>query len=554
EEDTACRDAGVEFIELLIGYDVLAVVGNPEDDFLTCLTADNLNVLLSPSATVTNWDELGFGATAPPAEGEAESTEEPTMLPDVTVLLPEDTTLAFENLNELVTGFGFRADANSADVATILDTVSTTSGAIGFVPLADALSAGEAVSIVDLNLVGSCVSPSVETVENESYPAGTAFYLYVATSAQENLAFLLDYLTQAAYTTALNEAGYTGISDDALSLNTAIITGDVSARAATAEEITFIIPQGLTGNVNVAGALSGFTIGDGVANRLISNQQSLVVNTNFAGETAGIEAFCNGDVDIVFVEGTGDLCDGAVETVSYDFGTQAVVLVANPADSFANCLTLEQINTIWATSTDPITSWSGIGEGFPEQDIVLVGVNSGNLLTGILMNSVSEGIALPVRVDVAETNASSSYRASAVGNVSGGLSYMSWIDYQSVVEAGESNVQLVAVNSGNGCVVPSEASIIDGSYTISRSLQMIVKQSSLARIEVQSFVWSVFDDTNANVIAASDFIGGFQSQQIISFRSDLLAQFEIAEQAALEASAEVTPEVTPEMTEEASGE
>lgn len=546
EEDATCRDAGVEYIELLIGYDILAVITNPADDYVSCLTADNLTTLFAPSATIINWDDF---VTADVAT-DAEATEEPMMSSDVSVLLPLDTTLTYENLDGIVTGFGFRADAQLLDTAAIIAGVSSTSGAIGVVPLSAALDAGDAVRITDVDLVGICTTPSITTVETGQYPAATPFYVYVASNSQEALAFLLDYATNTNAVSALNDAGYTAVSDESLALNAAIVRGDVSARATTAEEITYNIPQGLSGNISIVGASSGFGIARTTADRLTETQQSLALDLNFSGRTAGIEAFCSDTADIVFVEGdSSNLCEGSIDFVDYNFGNQAVVLIANPDDSFATCLTPTQINSIWGASTsEPITQWSSVSDAFPEQDLILVGLNSGNPLTDIMLGAVADGAPLPVRADVAETNSDPLYRATAVSIVSGALSYMSWVDYQALDDTAA--VQLVAINTGDGCVIPSEETILDGTYPMTRNVRMVVKQASLATIPVQSYVWSVFADGNTSLINSLDFVGGYQEQETVAFRSALLADFVAAQEAINDAAAaEATPEVTAEATE-----
>src|SRR5688572_20617804 len=134
EETTACRDNAVEYNELLIGYDVLAVIVNPADAFATCLTTQQLNTLFAPSASsvTINWNQLN-DATA--------TAETPGSFPDLAlqVLVPEDTTLTFAELDNIVNGVGFRADATTANLETIIETVRTTPGAIGAVPLQLAL-------------------------------------------------------------------------------------------------------------------------------------------------------------------------------------------------------------------------------------------------------------------------------------------------------------------------------------------------------------------------------------------------------------------------------
>jgi phosphate transport system substrate-binding protein len=60
DEDSACTTAGVDYIELLVGHEVLAFVANPEDAFLQCLTTDQLNSIFAPSAEgqITNWTQV----------------------------------------------------------------------------------------------------------------------------------------------------------------------------------------------------------------------------------------------------------------------------------------------------------------------------------------------------------------------------------------------------------------------------------------------------------------------------------------------------------------
>src|SRR3712207_2964340 len=54
----ACEEAGVEFTELHVATDALTVVVNPENDWVTCMTVDQLNQLWNADSTVANWSDL----------------------------------------------------------------------------------------------------------------------------------------------------------------------------------------------------------------------------------------------------------------------------------------------------------------------------------------------------------------------------------------------------------------------------------------------------------------------------------------------------------------
>ncbi|MGJ3240498.1 MAG: PstS family phosphate ABC transporter substrate-binding protein [Anaerolineae bacterium] len=557
EEDTLCRDNMVDYFELLIAYDVMVVVSNLEDDFLACLSNEALNTIFAPSATSINWADVNLDDEAQPAEGAPEATPEADTesdLPDMTVLLPEDNTLSYTLLDEVVSGFGFRADAQSLDEQSILDTVASTSGALGAVSLESALTAD--VYTVSLNVNNSgCEQPSISSVESGLYPAAQPFYVYVASSAQETLSDFLSYITRSAQ--AIIDTGYTPVSVEASELNLAIISGEVDGRTNTAEEITYEIQPNLTGTVTVVGASSGFAIARDSASILTSTQEALTINNDFRGQSAGISDFCEGDADLLFVNNYDDpLCETDVSVLSYDLGQQAAVLVRNAGDSYATCLTLDQLGTIWsALSANTITQWSQVSDAAPEDTLTLVGLPAGNVLTEILMGTVSDGVPLPVRDDVAERNRNAAYRAAAVANVSGALTYMSWADYLDVDASDQENVQLVAIDTGNGCIEPSDSTISDGTYPLTRSAQLLVKQSSLATPEAQALVWTIFSENASGIFSTFEFVGGFQSGDLAEFRTNLLAQFEEAERIAL-AAPEVTPEAeateTTEATEEAS--
>ncbi len=60
EEIDACTKAGIEFIELPVALDGLAVVVNPQNTWAKCLTVAELKKIWEPAATgkVTNWNQV----------------------------------------------------------------------------------------------------------------------------------------------------------------------------------------------------------------------------------------------------------------------------------------------------------------------------------------------------------------------------------------------------------------------------------------------------------------------------------------------------------------
>ena len=62
-EAEAIAAAGLEYIEIPVAYDGLTVVVNPENDWVDCLTVDELKKMWEPAAqrTITNWNQIRDG-------------------------------------------------------------------------------------------------------------------------------------------------------------------------------------------------------------------------------------------------------------------------------------------------------------------------------------------------------------------------------------------------------------------------------------------------------------------------------------------------------------
>ena len=67
-------------------------------------------------------------------------------------------------------------------------------------------------------------------------------------------------------------------------------------------------------------------------------------------------------------------------------------------------------------------------------------------------------------------------------------------------------LKLVGVDSGNGCVTPSDETIADGSYTpLSRPLFFYVKHAALERPAVRSFVEFIVE-TAPEVVPSTGYL------------------------------------------------
>jgi phosphate transport system substrate-binding protein len=552
EEETACRSNGVTYMELLVAHHILAFIGNPSDDFLTCMNTTELDTLFTPASAgrVTTWMQV--------------KANYPELA--VKVLVPESGTLAYEELDRLVRGDGIRSDAIPGDTTTIIQMVTAEPGAIGVIDWQSAQTAAGSVKIINLNTStsGTCTSPDASAVETGSYTAADRLYLYVNAAQAAALQPLLDFIVSDPAQTIVLNAGFSPVSFVAQESNRRVVSGEVTGRVFSREEVEFQVPANLAGTVNVAGSGALFDYLKGIADGMTGggNQQvqqsqaNLAINFKMEGETAGIRRLCNGEVDIVVStasmtdEQTAACQANNIETVTVSLGAQVVVLVGHEGDTVTECLTRDQLIKIWGAPSNGLENWKDVGEGLPDLPMTLFGLNAGSPLSDIMLSAPGSAV-LPVRQDT-ELNQDALYRAAAVANVEGALTYMSWAEYVRVLENNQTRIQVVAIDGGNGCVEPSIATITDGSYPLLETTQLIISQKALARIEVQSYVWSLFLDANFSNLAAQGIIG-IDVSRLSDVRVSLQAEFDKAV-AAAEAAAEATPEATPETGAEATAE
>jgi phosphate transport system substrate-binding protein len=547
-EDATCAENGVDYVELLVGHEILALVANPDVEFAQCLTQDNLNTLLRPSSqeTITNWNQID-------AENPDTALE---------VFLPASGTSVYALLDRIVRGDGFRGDATSeAKLADVVSNVSDTPGAFGVTSLAAVEASTKPVTVLELETdsVVGCTAPTAENVENRLYSSANRLFVYVnsASLAKTGLADLLNFIvTSEDSATIVESEGFTPVSADVYARDLDILNNRTVGREFSQDVVTLDSSDVLSGQVAIGGAAFVDSFLESDTTDFTTTNPGVTVDYQMDGEPAGLRRLCNGEIDIVAAEGDMPAEDvtnceaNNIATFASDIGSQAVVLVANADTPFLECLSTNQLTTIWAATADEaVKTWSHVDSSFDGLDMTLFAPNEGDDYTDLLL-AKSAGVDLPIRADVTQFNDDPLYRAAATANVEGALTYMSWQDYQRVLANDQANIQLVKISSSAGCVLPSVATITDDSYPLARHAKLIISQPSLARPEVQALVWALYSDANYPNLGSAGFVGiDFADLPVI--RENLRRTFFEAEAAAEATAQETTPEVTPEATAEA---
>lgn len=519
-ERAICDAQDVVYSELLIGHHLAAFIAGA-DATIECLDETQLREVLKPSASnaLTDWSFA--------SEALAE-------LP-LTLLLPGDNQIAYFIADAVVAGDGLRLDAETLDEgADAAGRVRETEGALALVAGNMRSESSESLTFLDVSSAdsGDCVSPTAEGAESGEYEFALSLYIVVnraRLSASDSLAGFMQFIVSEAGAAVIGEAGATPPTAATSELNALILSGADAVASAGADGGDYEIPLDLNGQVKLVGAANAYQALSRVSDKLSASYERFSTDFEIAGSRSGIASLCNGEADIALLDATldadaleGCAAEGLV-TMPLALGAQATVLVGNAGDEYSACLTAGQVNAIWGGDAE---NWSEIDAAFPDQQMTLFGPSFTDQYTDILLQTAA-GIIPPARRDT-EKDYDPLYRAAAVGNVAGGLTYMSWPDYQRVIANEQANIRLVSVNEGAGCVEATVDSIENSTYPLSRRASMLISEESLAKAQAQSFLWSLAADENWSLLEREGFVGA-STLDLRIVRRNLLTWFAEAE-------------------------
>ena len=283
----------------------------------------------------------------------------------------------------------------------------------------------------------------------------------------------------------------------------------------------------LSGTVTIDGSSTVFPITAAVAEDFQIANTGVQVPVALSGTGGGFKKFCAGETDINDAsrpikaddEGEGLACTtNNIEFVELQVAIDGLTVVVNPENTFATCLTIEELAKIYGPDSPENLMWSDVRADFPAEPVnrFMPGADSG---TFDYFTEVING-----EVDAATQFATQSEDDNVlVTGVAGDVNAIGFFGYAYFVE-NQDKLKALEVDGGAGCIAPTEATINDNSYApLSRPLFIYPDVGKAKeRPELKAFV--DFYLANTNTLSAE--VG------YVALPADLLA----AEQAEWEAA------------------
>jgi phosphate transport system substrate-binding protein len=237
DEVEACEANGIDFIELKVAIDGIAVMTSPENE-VECLSFADLYALMGPeSEGFEDWSdaqdlatELGSTTTFPDAPlditapGEESGTYDSFMeivFGDLSEARAEAGAISEDDVETSRKDYSSQADDNA-----IISGIEGSDSSLGWVGFAFAEEAGDGVTEIPISAEpgGECVTPTAETIASNEYPISRNLYLYVSTAAAEDNPAVTAYVDHylGAGITAVSEVGYVPLTEADLAATQAV--------------------------------------------------------------------------------------------------------------------------------------------------------------------------------------------------------------------------------------------------------------------------------------------------------------------------------------------
>ena len=224
EEAALCAENGVEYAELKIGYDGLAVITSPQNP-IECLNKYDLWAIFGPESNdIKTWQDAGafaaeMGSTTDFPEG------------DIAITAPGTESGTYDSFVELALGAvaeerGVEAGTRdpvpptyvgAANDLVIIQGVSQFPTSIGFVGLAYAENAGDAVKIVRSTRARAASPPARRPSPTARYSLSRPLFIYPALNRLESnpaIAPFVDFYLSDEGIAKVSEVGYVQLPAD----------------------------------------------------------------------------------------------------------------------------------------------------------------------------------------------------------------------------------------------------------------------------------------------------------------------------------------------------
>jgi phosphate transport system substrate-binding protein len=248
--------------------------------------------------------------------------------------------------------------------------------------------------------------------------------------------------------------------------------------------------SGLSGEVRADGSSTVAPLTAAAGELFTAENADVNVSVGTSGTGGGFKKFCAGETDISnasrpIKDEEKELCAAAgIEFTEIIAANDALTVVINKENDWATCLTVEELNKMWAPEAEgKITNWSQIRAGFPDVELDLYGAGTDSGTFDYFTDEINgeEGAS---RTDY-NPSEDDNVTVQGVQGSAGGLGYFG-LSY--FIENSDT-LAAVEIDGGAGCVASNAENAQAGLYVpLARPLFIYVANEAAKRPEVAAFI------------------------------------------------------------------
>ena len=246
--------------------------------------------------------------------------------------------------------------------------------------------------------------------------------------------------------------------------------------------------QGLTGAVRMDGSSTVFPISEAVAEEYLAEAPGVRVTVGVSGTGGGFKKFLNQEIDInaasrPIKESEFDKAVAAgIQFIELPVAFDGISVVVNPENTWVDQLTTDELQRIWQPDS-VVTTWKDVRADWPDETIRLYGpgTDSGTFdyFTGVI-----NGKEQASRADFTASEDDNVL----IQGISGDRYALGYFGFAYYLE-NQDKLRAVAIDGGQGPILPTPITINDGSYApLSRPIYIYLNAASLDKPQVADFV------------------------------------------------------------------
>ncbi|MGH3083016.1 MAG: PstS family phosphate ABC transporter substrate-binding protein [Gaiellaceae bacterium] len=267
-----------------------------------------------------------------------------------------------------------------------------------------------------------------------------------------------------------------------------LVWGGVTAVALASVAAAIAGAQAIRGTVNADGSSTVAPFAQAAAESFERKYSGANVLVGVSGTGGGFERFCKNETDLsnasrpIRLSEAQKCHDAGIGYIQFLVANDGISLVVNRENTWATCLTTDELKKVWDRGSK-VNNWNEIRSSFPNVPLKLFGPGTDSGTFEFFTEKVN-GTARRSRSDYSASE-DDNVLVRGVAGERGAMGYFGLSYYL----ANQNRLKVLTVNSGDGCVKPSVASVQRRAYKpLSRGLFIYAKKKSFKRDVVAAFI------------------------------------------------------------------